>query len=360
MTRARPFVHRLPGALAASSVLLAGCAPTPVALDGIGDPSAVLIGIVLGTLAGFAIALVAILRLQLGVVAAVLALAGFMGGGVGLGLWIVGKGNSIVRHRIAAHSPGEVGGASGKDEWPIWFAGLQREGNLWPPRDPAAQARMLDWLRQLKANGVDLGVRAGPFKECLLDKVIEGHSAEIVILALDAGCDPEFVPTGPHDWPAVARWVERRFRNLHGCAYTIPLSSEQIAAIDARMSAIGASQINRPERANGRTLLHIVAEMKDCDDGGAAAFAHLLSHGADLGLASNIASDAGFLAGLQGLHPALAAELNKLDDRQIQRLAHPVQTGSGDRAAPLLPKARAMGNLALVDLLCSRGIKGCS
>lgn len=240
------------------------------------------------------------------------------------------------------------------DGWPTWFAGLQStpyQGN-----GSEDQARVLAWLNTLQSRGVNLGERSGPYNECLLDRVVMQHNAEIVLLALAAGCDATVTPTGSHDWPAVARWAQRRFLTP-GCTWGVPLSPQQIADISAHMPALRPEHINRRERANGRSLLHVVAEASRCEDGGAAVFAHLVAHGADLGL-GDVGGDS-FLSGQQSLHPALLAELRKLSDTQIERMAFPVDSEHGRVIKPLLESARASGNLLLVDLLCQRGIKGC-
>jgi hypothetical protein len=243
------------------------------------------------------------------------------------------------------------------DRRPVWFAGLSPEVNAPKPIDAATQARMLAWLQFLRSRGVDLGERGGYGNACMLDHVIGTASAEIVLLALDAGCDPRAVPSALYEWPAVTRWTVRRHLAPE-CSTSVPLSPKQVAAIAARMPALRPEDVNLAGRSTGRRALHAVADAQRCPDGGAPLFKHLLSYGADLGLGDTQGDT--FLSRMQSLHPALEAELRQLSNGQIDRMAHPVRAPSGASARPLLDAARASGNLALVELLCERGVKGCA
>lgn len=238
-----------------------------------------------------------------------------------------------------------------------WFAGLSGHDQPTPPHSPAVQARMLEWLQWLRVQGVAMNQRGGYGDACLLDRVIRHHSAEIVLFALDAGCDPQAVPTGSHDWPVVARWAVRKHRALAGCADGVPLTPEQITRIDARLPPPSAAQINRGERGNGYTLFRSLDEFTGCRDGGAAFFRHLVEQGGDLGHAAD------GLAGRSTLHPDLADVLQALGPAQVRRLSQPLPRPGFEflGSRPLLAVARERGNLPLAEVLCERAwvVEGC-
>ncbi len=245
---------------------------------------------------------------------------------------------------------------------PVWFLGLNRSYDS-ERADAMRTERTLEWLEFLKVSGVNLGERGLYSKKCMLDHVIQSHAAPLILMALDAGCDPSIAPvasSGYEDWSAIIRWTERRFAIKSNCRGAPVLTADEITTISARIPEPRTHDINRAHPNTGETLLHFMLPKENlCQDGGAAVFTYLVSRGADLGLGDR---DRGSFLGitLGQMHPGLVAELNKLSDAQFERMAFPVSSDAGQALRPLLETARERGNTDLVELLCTRKIKGCA
>lgn len=133
---------------------------------------------------------------------------------------------------------------------PVWFLGLERSSDS-EHVDSRRTERTLEWLEFLKVSGVNLGERGTYSKKCMLDHVIQSHAA-LILMALDAGCDPSIVPvasSGYEDWSAIIRWTERRFAIKSNCTGAPDLKAEEITTISAYSRAA-------PARYKSRTSKH--------------------------------------------------------------------------------------------------------
>lgn len=129
------------------------------------------------------------------------------------------------------------------DREPVWWYGLETVGR---PRAnvldlQADQAQLLKWLEFLEMNGVKLGekfkidhARGHEVNDTMLSSVIRRSSAAIILLALNAGCDPHFSSKGHGP---IYYWQERIGLQKTGsnASYTVQLTNAEIDLINAKM-----------------------------------------------------------------------------------------------------------------------------
>lgn len=249
---------------------------------------------------------------------------------------------------------------------PIWWAGIFENGvgvdaESWQKH----QGKTYEWLVFLKAHQVNLreSLPNQPSYK-LLNRVIEHHTADIVLLALEEGGEPYVRPTEYTAAP-VHVWTLRRFHSCNGCPMRASygnLSEQDIVRINAKLRPMSADEVNFQVGGYGETILHRVRDFENSPDGGAAFFAYLIANGANLGYANY--GGAGFLHMNKTISPQLLNELQKLSDAQVQDMAFPVgrrpESILKSKGAPLLEAARKNGNTDLVKFLCGRGVGGCS
>lgn len=214
-----------------------------------------------------------------------------------------------------------------------------------------------------------IGGRNGLIKDAIstrgdsfLDQVIHRNTS-FIIAALEAGVDPGYVNPEPSAGgrPAVLQWVKRKF--IQCDSQSRDLTDQEIEAVDKLMRRPTEQEINVVDSKKfkfTRPILSDLYSFAECDDGGAAFFRYLKDLGADVGIASGMP---GHKFGILSLHtdmkPALMEELKTLSPSEIDRLAHPTDPATGERAEPLLAKAMRYKNLPIINFLCSRGIDGC-
>jgi hypothetical protein len=137
------------------------------------------------------------------------------------------------------------------DRAPVWWHGLEPKHNKWGNRwqanvlnlqvDPA---QMLKWLEFIQFNGVRLEDRYVPVnyhgaevEDTMLSTVISGSSAAIILLALNAGCDPHVDFKGPgspfNDW----KWRIDSQKTGSNVLYAAQLTDSEIDLINAKMES---------------------------------------------------------------------------------------------------------------------------
>lgn len=248
---------------------------------------------------------------------------------------------------------------------PVWWEGLENgvrgDAESWQKH----QGKTYEWLVFLKTHQVKLR-ESFPNQSSyrLLNRVIEHHSADIVLLALEEGGEP-YIRPDKYTAAPVHVWTLRRFHSCDGCprrAYYGNLSEQDIVRINAKLRPMSADEVNFQAGGNGETILHRVHDFENSPDGGAAFFAYLIANGANLGYADY--RGAGFLHMNKTISPQLLNELQKLSDAPVQDMAFPAgrrpESRVRSKGTPLLEAARKNGNTELVEFLCGRGVGGCS